>query len=61
MGIGRKRVILGGLREKKKGCAYYIYPDFGVWAKIFSKFHDNVKSFSEGDSCQKSSNLGSAT
>lgn len=44
MGTHRKGVILGGLREKKKGCAY-VYADFGVWVKIFPKFHDVVKSF----------------
>lgn len=59
LGIGKKGVILGGLREKER-CAYYVYPGFGLWMKIFSKFHDKVKSFNEWDSCQKSLNLSSA-
>lgn len=49
MGTGRKGVILGGLREKKNGCAY-VYGDFGFQMKIFPKFHDIVKGFYEWDS-----------
>lgn len=44
MGIGRKGVIVSGLGGKKGG-VYYVFPDFGVWRKIFSKFHDKIKHF----------------
>lgn len=43
MGTG-KGMIVSGLRGEKGG-AYYVYPDFGIWRKIFSKFHDEIKSF----------------